>query len=125
MPMKPRPGQALASTVDSTTVLVVRAPGSEISLTCAGVEMWDPKSGGACPAGEADPAWMPLKDEAFYRDNRIDLRLTDVVMPAMDGIRLLRALKAAPLLANIPVILTTGINVPRDLPVQAFLRKHC
>jgi NADPH-dependent 2,4-dienoyl-CoA reductase/sulfur reductase-like enzyme/nitrite reductase/ring-hydroxylating ferredoxin subunit len=26
-------------------------------------------------AGEADPAWMPLKDEAFYRDNRIDLRL--------------------------------------------------
>jgi NADPH-dependent 2,4-dienoyl-CoA reductase/sulfur reductase-like enzyme/nitrite reductase/ring-hydroxylating ferredoxin subunit len=27
-------------------------------------------------AGEADPAWMPLKDEAFYRDNRIDLRLS-------------------------------------------------
>ena len=26
-------------------------------------------------AGEADPAWMPLKDDAFYRDNRIDLRL--------------------------------------------------
>jgi apoptosis-inducing factor 3 len=28
-------------------------------------------------AGEADPAWMPLKDEAFYRDNQIDLRLND------------------------------------------------
>jgi NADPH-dependent 2,4-dienoyl-CoA reductase/sulfur reductase-like enzyme/nitrite reductase/ring-hydroxylating ferredoxin subunit len=28
-------------------------------------------------AGEADPAWMPLKDEGFYRDNRIDLRLSD------------------------------------------------
>jgi nitrite reductase/ring-hydroxylating ferredoxin subunit len=25
-------------------------------------------------AGEADPAWMPLKDEGFYRDNRINLR---------------------------------------------------
>jgi len=25
-------------------------------------------------AGEADPAWMPLKDEAFYGDNRITLR---------------------------------------------------
>jgi CheY-like chemotaxis protein len=49
--------------------------------------------------------------------------VTDVVMPAMDGIRLVRALKAAPLLADIPVILTTGINVPWDLPVQALLRK--
>lgn len=26
-------------------------------------------------AGQADPAWMPLKDEAFYADNKIDLRL--------------------------------------------------
>jgi NADPH-dependent 2,4-dienoyl-CoA reductase/sulfur reductase-like enzyme/nitrite reductase/ring-hydroxylating ferredoxin subunit len=25
-------------------------------------------------AGEADPAWMPLKDQAFYDDNRITLR---------------------------------------------------
>src|ERR1700727_1705964 len=58
MPMKPRPGQVLASAVDSTTVIVVRAPDGEISLTCAGVEMWDPKSGGACPAGEADPAQL-------------------------------------------------------------------
>jgi CheY-like chemotaxis protein len=49
--------------------------------------------------------------------------VTDVVMPAMDGIRLVRALKSAPWLADIPVILTTGINVPQDLPVQAFLRK--
>ena len=30
-------------------------------------------------AGEADPAWMPLKDEAFYRENRIDLRLSTAV----------------------------------------------
>jgi len=27
-------------------------------------------------AGEADPAWMPLKDDAFYADNRIELRLS-------------------------------------------------
>ncbi len=26
-------------------------------------------------AGEADPAWMPLKDDAFYGGERIDLRL--------------------------------------------------
>jgi NADPH-dependent 2,4-dienoyl-CoA reductase/sulfur reductase-like enzyme/nitrite reductase/ring-hydroxylating ferredoxin subunit len=30
-------------------------------------------------AGEADPAWMPLKDDAFYSDNRIDLRLSTTV----------------------------------------------
>ena len=77
MPMKPRPGQALASTVDSTTVLVVRAPGSEISLTCAGVEMWDPKSGGACPAGEADPAQLTgTQMGKRYADERVGLELT-------------------------------------------------
>jgi len=30
-------------------------------------------------AGEADPAWMPLKDEAYYHDHRIDLRLSTTV----------------------------------------------
>ena len=44
--MKPRPGQALASPVDTTTVIVVRAPDREIDITCAGVGMWDPKGGG-------------------------------------------------------------------------------
>lgn len=32
-------GQSLASTVDTTTVIVVRAPAEEITLTCGGVEM--------------------------------------------------------------------------------------
>lgn len=52
-----------------------------------------------------------------------DIVVTDVVMPIMDGIRLVRALKAAPLLAHIPVILTSFVNVPRNLPVHALLRK--
>jgi hypothetical protein len=56
--MKPRPGQVLASPVDTTTVIVVRAPDGEIDLTCAGVEMWDPKSGGDGPAGVADPTQL-------------------------------------------------------------------
>jgi len=55
MPMKPRPGQALASPVDTTTVIVVRAPDLEVDITCAGVEMWDPKAGGEPPAGTTDP----------------------------------------------------------------------
>ncbi|WP_218830196.1 hypothetical protein [Rhodococcus sp. 14-2470-1a] len=32
-------GQSLASSVDTTAVIVVRAPSDEISLTCGGAEM--------------------------------------------------------------------------------------
>jgi hypothetical protein len=74
--MKPRLGQVLASTVDSTTVIVVRAPDGEIDLTCAGVEMWDPRSGAACPAGEADPAELTgTQLGKRYADERIGLEL--------------------------------------------------
>lgn len=52
-----------------------------------------------------------------------DIVVSDVVMPIMDGIRLVRAVRAAPLLADIPVILTSAVNVPPNLPVDAFLRK--
>ena len=76
MLMKPRLGQVLASTVDSTTVIVVRAPDGEIDLTCAGVPMWDPRCGGACPAGEADPAQLDgTQMGKRYADERIGLEL--------------------------------------------------
>jgi hypothetical protein len=74
--MKPRLGQVLASTVDSTTVIVVRAPDGEIDLTCAGVAMWDPRCGGACPTGEADPAQLTgTQMGKRYADERIGLEL--------------------------------------------------
>jgi hypothetical protein len=56
--MKQRLGQTLASPVDTTTVIVVRAPDGEIELTCAGVEMWDPKGAQEAPGGTADPAQL-------------------------------------------------------------------
>src|SRR5260370_40766574 len=58
MPMKPRPGQALASPVDTTTVIVVRAPDRDVDITCAGVGMWDPKSGGEAPDGTPAPGQL-------------------------------------------------------------------
>jgi hypothetical protein len=74
--MKPRLGQILASTVDSTTVIVVRAPDDEIDLTCAGAQMWDPRCGSACPAGEADPAQLSgTQMGKRYADERIGLEL--------------------------------------------------
>jgi CheY-like chemotaxis protein len=64
-------------------------------------------------------------NEAFLAasEDAPDIIITDVVMPVMDGLALVRALRAAPVLAHIPVILTTAVNVPQGLPVQALLRK--
>jgi hypothetical protein len=36
-------GQTLASTVDATTVVVVRAPDDDLTVTCGGAEMVDAK----------------------------------------------------------------------------------
>ncbi|TVT21952.1 hypothetical protein FNH06_15065 [Amycolatopsis acidiphila] len=53
--MKPRAGQFLAGTVDGTTAIVVRAPDEDITVTCAGAAMVDPKAKASAPAGTADP----------------------------------------------------------------------
>jgi hypothetical protein len=54
--MKPRVGQFLASTVDGTTAIVVKAPDIDITVTCGGAAMVDPKAKEPAPAAEADPA---------------------------------------------------------------------
>jgi hypothetical protein len=56
--MKLKLGQTLASPVDSTTIIVVRAPSTGVDLTCAGVPMWDPRSGGEPPPATSDPAQL-------------------------------------------------------------------
>ena len=47
-------GQTLASTVDATAVIVVRAPKSEVALTCGGIDMVVGKS--TSVSGDIDPA---------------------------------------------------------------------
>lgn len=55
--MKPRVGQTLASTVDATTVIVVRWPGDDdLDITCGGAPMVDPRGPEAGTTGTADPA---------------------------------------------------------------------
>ncbi|SHN16084.1 hypothetical protein [Cryptosporangium aurantiacum] len=41
---EPRVGQSLASLVDGTAVVVVRATAADLTITCGGVEMADPKT---------------------------------------------------------------------------------
>ena len=53
--MKPRVGQSLVSAIDSTAVIVVKAPEDDVTITCGGVEMVE--KGQEPPAGAtADPA---------------------------------------------------------------------
>jgi hypothetical protein len=53
--MKLRPGQQLASTVDGTRMVVVRAPSADVAVSCGGAPMVDAKEA-AGPAAAADPA---------------------------------------------------------------------
>lgn len=55
--MKPRVGQMLASTVDTTAVVVVRVPEGEVEITCGGAVMAEPDPSGAA-TGTPDPGQM-------------------------------------------------------------------
>jgi alcohol dehydrogenase YqhD (iron-dependent ADH family) len=52
--VKVKVGQALQSTVDATAVIVIRAPATEVELTCGGAALVD--KGAAVEAGAADPS---------------------------------------------------------------------
>ncbi|TQM11302.1 hypothetical protein [Pseudonocardia kunmingensis] len=56
--MKLRVGQTLASTVDATTVIVVRWPGDDLEITCGGARMVDPRGPEAGTTGVADPGQL-------------------------------------------------------------------
>ena len=53
--MKAQIGQTLASTVDATTVVVIRWPNADVELTCGGVAMVEPGERGVT-TGQPDPA---------------------------------------------------------------------
>ncbi|WP_369230911.1 hypothetical protein AB5J56_06400 [Streptomyces sp. R21] len=54
--MRPRVGQMLASTVDTTAVIVVRCPDEDLEITCGGAAMVEGNGPGV--TGEPDPDLM-------------------------------------------------------------------
>lgn len=56
--MTPRVGQLLASTVDVTTVVVVRWPEVDLEITCGGVAMVEPGGPVVDGSGVVDPEQM-------------------------------------------------------------------
>lgn len=51
----------------------------------------------------------------LIRERRPQLIVSDIIMPEMNGYELCRALKADPELREIPVILVTALNDPKDI----------
>ncbi len=52
---------------------------------------------------------------AAIRERKPNLVLSDIVMPEMNGYDLCRAIKSDPTLRDIPVILVTSLNDPKDI----------
>jgi hypothetical protein len=50
-------GQTLSSVTDTTAVIVVRAPGADVEITCGGKPMVDQKAGAPLELIPADPAF--------------------------------------------------------------------
>ncbi len=73
-------------------------------------------------AGEADPAWMPLKDDAFYADYRIDLRL-GVTATALNAAQHRLTLSDGSDLEYDALLLATGAE-PNHPPVPGFDRAN-
>ncbi|HEX7758618.1 MAG TPA: FAD-dependent oxidoreductase [Caulobacteraceae bacterium] len=71
-------------------------------------------------AGEADPAWMPLKDDAFYADNRIGLRLSTTATGLDTGQRRLSLGDGSGLDYDV-LLLATGAE-PNRPPTPGFDR---
>jgi HD-like signal output (HDOD) protein/CheY-like chemotaxis protein len=78
---------------------------------------------------EAETAGDGIRALAAMRSHRPDLVLLDLAMPGMDGVAVLRAMKAAPALCNIPVLLLSGVTDKRiiievaQLGVEGYLLK--
>jgi NADPH-dependent 2,4-dienoyl-CoA reductase/sulfur reductase-like enzyme/nitrite reductase/ring-hydroxylating ferredoxin subunit len=73
-------------------------------------------------SGDADASWMPLKDEAFYRDNAITLR-TGVRVEAIDAAARRVTLRGGETVAYDALLLATGAE-PNRPPTPGFDRDN-
>ena len=86
------------------------------------------------PLGNLLTADNGLNAIEVLKENPVDLILTDINMPEMDGFQLIEYLKGDPSFKHIPIILATAVNqrtkfkfdIEKDgdfLPVEKFMEK--
>lgn len=56
-----------------------------------------------------------LKALKIVSKEKIDLMILDLWLPKLDGFSFLQSIRAHPEWANIPVIITTGVERPKDI----------
>jgi CheY-like chemotaxis protein len=99
---------------------IVREPLARL-LTAEGFEV--------VAAADGNEAMAALQQERESDVARVDLVLLDVLMPRMDGVAFLTALRADPRLRHVPVIGLTGISDTsrlsklRELGVSTIVHK--
>ncbi len=59
----------------------------------------------------------------IVQQQRVDLVLTDYMMPHMDGWHLSKQLRSNPRTANIPVLVMSAVRVPNDGTFNSVIRK--
>lgn len=77
MAVKFRAGQQLVSAVDSTAVIVIRAPEAEGTLTCGGVAMAAPDQAGPDQASRVQPPAAAEPDPSLMGGTLIGKRYVD------------------------------------------------
>src|SRR5579864_6062100 len=67
-----------------------------------------------------------LKALKILAKERVDLLIVDLWLPKLDGFTFLQSLKSHPEWAGIPVIVTTGIEHPKEILEMAGLQvRNC
>jgi hypothetical protein len=99
--MKLKAGQSLTSVTDDTTMVVIRADPDEVSVTCGGFEMVDPKSGAAPRQSAVSPGVEGAQLGKRYVDsrNRFELLCTkggDHEIEVDDEVLTIRSAKPLP-----------------------------
>ncbi len=106
--------QAVDRLIASQRILVADDEGCIVDLLST---LLDEEGFQVMKAYDGEEAWE------LARRNPPDLVISDVGMPRLDGLGLLRRLRRAPVLSQTPVILMSAVHRPIDVDRAAFVPK--
>lgn len=105
-----QPTAAPRADFTNVRILIVDDNETNRSILARQVLSWGMRSGSAADAREA----LGMLREASKAGDPYELAILDMMMPGMDGLELARAIKAAPAIASMPLILLTSLSEVLD-----------